>query len=178
LGHLYAWLANGLPVLYALSVGLRSGPALARRRPATLPMLLSLIGLAGLFAVRELAKRLEPDETTASPADELADGTFVPVAMLADLLPGTMTTVEIDNYSIALTPIAGQVYAFNNLCPHRDGPLAEGTLIGDTVTCPWHDSSFNVRTGAVSGGPARRGVPTYAVRVEGDQVFVQHPAKG
>jgi hypothetical protein len=57
LARRHDWLNNTLPVLYALSVGLRSGSELERQRPAMAPRLLSLLGAAGLFASRALAIR-------------------------------------------------------------------------------------------------------------------------
>lgn len=175
LSNVHEWVNNALPTVYALSAGLRAGPALAQRRPAALPVILSLLGLVGLFLSRELTKR-----RTAPAGIALTERgpEFEPVAPLSELAPGTMKIVEVDNHTIALANVEGQVFAFSNICPHRDGPLAEGTLKGDIVVCPWHDSGFNVRTGAVvPGGPARRGIPTYAVRVEDDQILVQRPTK-
>ncbi|MCC6627980.1 MAG: Rieske 2Fe-2S domain-containing protein [Chloroflexi bacterium] len=95
--------------------------------------------------------------------------------MLAAIAPGTMTMVEVDNHTIALANVDGEICAFSNVCSHRNGPLAEGTLDGGRVTCPWHHGVFDVRTGAVIAGPPRTGVPTYAVRVDGDQILVQRP---
>jgi nitrite reductase/ring-hydroxylating ferredoxin subunit len=170
LAHLHTWLNNALPVIFGLSAGLHAG---ARRRPGAGAVLLTLLGVAGLFASRELNRRREAPAPAAGAGP--ARDEFVPVAALADLAPGTMKMVEVDNHTIALANVDGTVYAFSNVCPHRSGPLAEGTLRGDVVTCPWHASSFNVRTGAVAGGPARTGIPTYAVRLEGDQILVQRP---
>ena len=53
-------------------------------------------------------------------------------------------------------------------CPHKQGPLNEGTLDGSTVTCPWHGSQFDVCTGAVVRGPAKDALQTYRVNVDGD----------
>jgi nitrite reductase/ring-hydroxylating ferredoxin subunit len=173
LAHLHDWLNNALPVVFALSVGRRTGPALARRRPPAGAVLLTLLGVAGLFLSRELAKR-RADDAPADAATDAADA-FVPVATLADVAPGTMTMVEVDNHTIALANVDGDICAFSNVCSHRSGPLAEGTLDGDQVTCPWHKGVYNVRTGAVVSGPPPTSVPTYAVRVDGDQILIQRP---
>jgi nitrite reductase/ring-hydroxylating ferredoxin subunit len=173
LAHLHSWLNNALPVVFGLSVGRRSS-ALQAARPPLVAVLLTMLGIAGLFASRALAKHRATDEAQpvglSTPRDP-----FVAVGQVSDLAPGTMTMVEVDNHTIALANVGGEICAFSNVCPHRSGPLAEGTLVGDQVTCPWHQGSFNVRTGAVVSGPPRQGVPTYAVRIDGDQILVQRP---
>ena len=55
------------------------------------------------------------------------------------------------------------------------GPLVEGELEGETVTCPWHASIFNVKSGEVIEDPAENAIPTYEVRVEGDEIQVRKP---
>jgi nitrite reductase/ring-hydroxylating ferredoxin subunit len=42
--------------------------------------------------------------------------------------------------------------------------LADGVPACKTVSCPWHGSQFDVRTGAVQSGPAERPISTYEVR--------------
>ena len=42
---------------------------------------------------------------------------------------------------------AGEVYATQATCPHRNGPLADGLLGGATIVCPLHDRTFDLRTG-------------------------------
>ena len=81
--------------------------------------------------------------------------------------------VEADGQSIAIFNVGGSFYAIDNTCTHRGGPLSEGTLTGDTVTCPWHGAKYNVKTGAVLSPPAPRGVKSYPVRVTGNEVEVQ-----
>jgi hypothetical protein len=59
LAHLHAWLNNALPVVFGVSAGLRSGPALNRARPPAPAVALTLAGVGGLFLSRELARRRE-----------------------------------------------------------------------------------------------------------------------
>ena len=43
------------------------------------------------------------------------------------------------------------------------------------VTCPWHATIFNVKTGQASEGPGTNAVPTYEVRLEGDEIQIAKP---
>ena len=81
--------------------------------------------------------------------------------------------VEAAGQRIALFKLADGYYAIEDTCPHAGGPLSEGPLAGDVVTCPWHGSRFNVKTGAVLGPPAKRGVKSFPVRVAGNDVEVE-----
>lgn len=52
------------------------------------------------------------------------------------------------------------------------GPLCQGTLSGDVVQCPWHGSRFDVKSGKVVGGPAKKPVKQYKVHVDGEDIEV------
>jgi nitrite reductase/ring-hydroxylating ferredoxin subunit len=98
---------------------------------------------------------------------------FVSVGTRADLeASGTGKLVEIEGQRIALFSVDGSYHAIDEVCPHKGGPLSEGPLSGDEVTCPWHGSRFNVKTGAVTAPPAQQGVKTFPVRVTGEDVEV------
>ncbi|HXE75833.1 MAG TPA: non-heme iron oxygenase ferredoxin subunit [Candidatus Xenobia bacterium] len=99
---------------------------------------------------------------------------FVKVATRAELagLQGGKL-VQAAGQNLALFNVGGNYYAIENTCPHRGGPLAEGPVAGEVVTCPWHGSSFNIKTGAVLSGPADRGVKSFPVQVSGDDVEVE-----
>jgi len=97
----------------------------------------------------------------------------VKVAQTSDLLPGTGKVVQADGRNIALFNVEGAFFAVDNTCTHRGGPLGEGKLSADTVECPWHGAHFNVKTGAVTRRPASAGVRSFAVKVEGNDVFVE-----
>lgn len=100
---------------------------------------------------------------------------FVRVASVAEVPPGEMKVVEVDDQEVVLANVGGEIVAFGNECSHRGGPLGEGILMGEVVECPWHAGQFNVKSGEVVGPPPDSSVRTYKVQVEGDDVSV---AKG
>lgn len=99
---------------------------------------------------------------------------FVKVGTTADF-EGLKTgkLVQAGGQSLAVFKVDGNYYAIENTCPHAGGPLAEGPLTGDVVTCPWHGSRFNVTTGAVLSPPAKRSVKSFPVRITGSDVEVR-----
>jgi nitrite reductase/ring-hydroxylating ferredoxin subunit len=98
---------------------------------------------------------------------------LVKIAETKDLLPGNGKVVEADGRSIALFNVAGTFYAIDNACTHEGGPLGEGELVAEVVTCPWHGAQFNVKTGAVLKPPAREGVLSFPVKVQGNDLLVE-----
>lgn len=97
---------------------------------------------------------------------------FVNVALTKDLEPGKMMGVKADNKPILVVNVNGNYYAIGNVCTHMGCTLSDGTLEGETVTCPCHGSRFAVKTGKVVAGPASRPEPSYQVKVEKDQIMV------
>ncbi len=97
---------------------------------------------------------------------------FVKAANLSDLPPGRAKIVEIGYEDIALCNVGGEIYAIANLCTHDNGPLGEGYLDGEEIECPRHGARFSVRTGEVKVLPAIIPIPTFEVKIEGDEVWV------
>ena len=100
---------------------------------------------------------------------------FIKVADVAELTEGELMPLEVDGEPICLAKVNGGICAFSDNCTHVSGPLSEGELDGDVLTCPWHGAQFNIRTGKVLRGPARQDLPTYPVKVEGDSILVSVP---
>ncbi|MCH8205630.1 MAG: non-heme iron oxygenase ferredoxin subunit [Chloroflexi bacterium] len=96
----------------------------------------------------------------------------VPVAKVGELAAGEMKLVEAGDRAIVLLNVEGELYALDNECTHAGCDLADGDLEGNILECPCHGSRFNVVTGAVENPPAVEPVPTYPVRIEGDDVLV------
>lgn len=97
----------------------------------------------------------------------------VKVARTSELSPDSGKAVEADDRCIALFNVEGTFCAIDNTCTHRGGPLGEGELNGESVTCPWHGANFNVKTGAVTRSPAGTGVRSFVVKVEAGDVLVE-----
>lgn len=100
---------------------------------------------------------------------------FVKAAALDQLDEGILLPVEVEDEPICLTKIDGVIYAFTDNCTHISGPLNEGELQGCVLTCPWHLAQFDVSTGKVLRGPARQGLYTYPVEVEGGSILIGMP---
>lgn len=99
---------------------------------------------------------------------------FETAAQLSELLDGQARVVTIRGREIALFRRGEQVYALDNECPHRGGPIGEGRIQGDRVTCPWHEWTFDIPSGVCTLNPAAK-VKAYPVRVEEGTVKVALP---
>jgi 3-phenylpropionate/trans-cinnamate dioxygenase ferredoxin component len=96
---------------------------------------------------------------------------YVKCAKLSELAPGVCRVANANGTDVALFNVGGTVYCLDNTCLHRGGPLGEGTLSGDVVTCPWHGWEYNVRTGENLFDPAVK-IAAHAVQVVGDDIEV------
>jgi nitrite reductase (NADH) small subunit len=66
----------------------------------------------------------------------------------------------------------GEVFALRDQCPHKGGPLSQGLVHGNQVTCPLHGWKLRLDTGeavAPDEGCSRR----YPVRIDSGTVFLQ-----
>jgi nitrite reductase/ring-hydroxylating ferredoxin subunit len=100
---------------------------------------------------------------------------FVAVARAAEIPVGKARFVEHAAVPVAVFNAGGgRFYAVSALCPHEDGPLAEGWLEGDTVVCPWHGFDFDVATGACHVAEDLS-IGVYPTRVSNGVVEVELP---
>ena len=98
------------------------------------------------------------------------------VAKASEVAPGDMKLVGVDGEEVVIANVGGEYFAFSNTCTHEGGPLVEGELDGDIVTCPWHSTPFNVKTGeAQEGGVTDDPVSVYEVHLDGDDIKIRNP---
>jgi nitrite reductase/ring-hydroxylating ferredoxin subunit/uncharacterized membrane protein len=98
---------------------------------------------------------------------------YRPVVPLVDLEEDRPTKARADNQELVLVRRGDKVFALANACAHLGGPLAEGTLEGDQIVCPWHGSHFALEDGRVMQGPSAYHQPCYATRIRDGLVEVQ-----
>ena len=98
-------------------------------------------------------------------------GEFVRITGIEDVKPGQGIVAEVNGQTLAIFNVDGTFHAIDNTCKHRGGPLGEGDLEGEVVTCPWHGWQFNVATGECVKNPTAK-VEVYQVKVEGNDVKV------
>lgn len=105
-----------------------------------------------------------------------APSSFVPVLDATELPGEELRQVDVDGAPVLLARSQdGEICALASTCTHLGGPLAEGSRDGDTVTCPWHGSRFDLRTGAVVEGPAVFAQPRLETRVQEGKIEVGVP---
>jgi ferredoxin-NADP reductase/nitrite reductase/ring-hydroxylating ferredoxin subunit len=107
----------------------------------------------------------------------LSEEDFVKVSETMDIPPSHMIEIQVDGEKICLVNVEGKFYAIGSICTHEGGPLADGTLEGYEIECPWHGSKFDVRTGEVKNPPASEPEPRYEVKVDGTNLLIKKQGK-
>jgi len=93
-------------------------------------------------------------------------------AKVSEIPAGAIKEFLVAGKPVAVANIAGKFYAIDNTCLHRGGPLGQGQLEGNVVTCPWHGWQFDVTTGKAVLNPTA-GVGCFRTEVQGDEVFLE-----
>ncbi len=163
--HMLVYVAYGLLVLHV---------GLGVLQAETHPFLAGLLGLglAWIVAIHLLAgwheRRLDR-ELDAAPE---GDG-FVEACRVSEIPEKRARIVCMSGERVAIFRYDGKISAVSNVCQHQNGPLGEGWIIDECITCPWHGFQYDPVTGA-SPPPFTEKVPTFRVRVEGGRVLL-HP---
>lgn len=97
---------------------------------------------------------------------------FVKVVSTKNLEPGKMMGAEAGGKEIFIANLGDKYFAMGNRCTHMGCMLSDGELQGENVRCICHGSVFDIRTGKVVKGPAKKADPVYPVKVEEEQVLI------
>jgi 3-phenylpropionate/trans-cinnamate dioxygenase ferredoxin subunit len=97
---------------------------------------------------------------------------LVRVCSAAELADDTALGVEVDGEPVCVARSGGRVFALRDVCSHAEVMLSQGEVEDGQVECWLHGSQFDLETGEPTCLPATEPVPTYAVVVSGDDVFV------
>lgn len=97
---------------------------------------------------------------------------WIDIAALDDIpLRGARVVKTREGCVAVFRTAADEVFALDNACPHKKGPLAEGIVHGSAVTCPLHNWVISLETGLVQGADEGQ-VPTYPARVEEGRILL------
>ena len=96
---------------------------------------------------------------------EAGSDDYEAIMPVAQMPANQLQRVVVAGTPVIILRLGDKYHAISSTCTHAGGPLDEGTLEGDVVTCPWHGSRFSMRTGQPLTGPATMAQPRYDVRV-------------
>ena len=97
---------------------------------------------------------------------------YIKIANVSDVTEGRVTLVDGKLGRIGLTKVDGEIYAFLDLCTHRDLNLDPDSLNGEIIECAHHGAQFSVKTGEVISMPATEPLETFPVRINGDSIEI------
>jgi nitrite reductase (NADH) small subunit len=108
----------------------------------------------------------------SSDMNQMTEVTWQSICQVKEIPQLGGRTARAGQMEIALFRLSDdRIRAVDNRCPHKQGPLAEGIVSGDTIICPLHARKINLETGEVLK-PDSGCVKTYPVKVEDGQVFL------
>lgn len=173
--------------LYAASLGFRAA-TLGESQTPWVPFGLSLAAFGlicysgylggkmiyedGVAVGRHRRRTPTPKETLRATKFDERWFTVCPAEQLAE---GASVRVQVAERIVVVAKHDRQLYAFQEFCTHRFGPLSEGTFHDGLVECPWHRSCFELRAGKVTQGPAKLEIKTYPVEIKNNLIAIRLP---
>jgi nitrite reductase (NADH) small subunit len=100
---------------------------------------------------------------------------WVQVGEVSDIPVRGSRCVQHEDTTIALFRNASdEIYALEDRCPHKQGPLSQGIVHDDCVTCPLHNWVISLKSGEAQGADSGK-TRTYPVKVVGKDVLLGLP---
>jgi multimeric flavodoxin WrbA/nitrite reductase/ring-hydroxylating ferredoxin subunit len=104
--------------------------------------------------------------------DQTIPETWIDLGPVEELRDPPRRTLTVSRRPVALTFANGRFGAVSNVCNHVGGPLGEGEIDGEYLTCPWHYWKFHFATGEGEPGFESDRVPSYALKEESGRLFI------
>lgn len=104
-------------------------------------------------------------------------GDWLDIGPVEQISPGNARTLPVigaEEIAVFHT-LSGEFYALVNKCPHKHGPLSQGIVHGNVVTCPLHNWQISLRTGEAQGED-KGCVPTIPLRVDAGRMYLKRDA--
>ena len=131
--------------------------------------------LEGVAAGQHSFIALNDVQLASSDGPGLRSPSFVPLAPVDAVPPGSMTAAASGTIRVLLVNVDGEIFAIGDLCPGSQLSLSSGELEGSSLRCPWHGELFDVRSGRCldpAGRTDEPRLPVYPVRVAGEQIEI------
>ena len=77
---------------------------------------------------------------------------------------------------VAVFRVGAEFFATDDRCTHGEGPLSDGTIMGEEIVCPFHMGAFCLRTGEPTAPPCVEPLRTYALVIRDGDIFGALPA--
>lgn len=151
-------------VLYLISLAIRStGPA-DRLAPILVALVAYLLLALGAAIGGDLVYLIGTHVNRHAWRGAGAKWIKLDLGDLTDIPEGGPTKLKAGINELAVVREGDRILAVHAQCAHAGGPLAEGSLVGDAIECPWHGSRFRLANGHNVRGPAMYDQPAYDVR--------------
>jgi nitrite reductase (NADH) small subunit len=101
---------------------------------------------------------------------------WVRLTLCENIPPREGRAIQVAGRELAVFNLGDRFVATENHCPHRNGPLADGIVSGQSVVCPLHGWKFSLGSGACLNHPESPNcLATFAVRIENGIILVELP---
>lgn len=151
-------------VLYGVSLVIRNGQPADRLVPIVLGIVAYLLLSLGAAIGGDLVYLVGTHVNRHAWRAAGSKWVVLDLGGLADIPEGGPTKLKAGVNELAVVRNGDRILAVHAQCAHAGGPLAEGTLVGDAIECPWHGSRFRLADGHLVRGPAMYDQPAYEVR--------------
>ncbi len=98
---------------------------------------------------------------------------YVKMAETHEIPKNKMKVFKVEDHEILVVNVEGELYVFENRCPHMGYPLYFGRLEGKVLTCGFHYAKFDVTTGKSLGSITDKPLKKFKIKIQNSLVQVE-----